>query len=1532
MKKRRILFVWLVALVATSSVFAQRTTDKLDRGVVAVPAASGGGNFVSWRILGEEYYDTQYNLYRDGVKLNSTPLDVSNYQDASGTANSTYQVAAVVRGVEQEKSTSVKAWAQQYLEIPVAAVTDRNGADASADYTLNDVSLADLDGDGISEFIVKRACGVAADVNQKVRFHQLDCYDHKGNRLWWIDLGPNMLAGADEQWDAVAYDWDGDGKAEVVMRGQDNMIIHHADGTTTTIGDTSVDTRWNGIEYTSTGNEYLLYLEGATAKPYQIGPTSHPDYMDYPLTRGLDTDWGSGIVGHRSTKHFFGAPFLDGRHASMFIARGIYTKHKMIAYDVNPETHALSQRWTWECSVAGPWFGQGYHNYAIADVDWDGRDEIVYGSMVIDDNGKGLSTTGLGHGDAQHCSDLDPYRHGHEQFACNEDQPAMNYRDATTSTLYYRAIATSDDGRALCANFTNDYPGSVGRSVSTGWVSSVADKVVDALGGDAFINWGDLNWRIYWDGDLCDEYLESPGTENYAVVYKPGTGARILSATGTKLNNYTKNNPGAVSDLFGDWREEIVVRNDANTALRVYTTNIPTTFRNYTLWHDHQYRNAMVWQCLGYNQPPHKSYFLGEMEGITVAPPPLTMTGRTEVPNGGTITSEDKHFIVCETNDTEVTIAEGASPYIVTFNVPTWVQGTAGSNSTSANTQITTTTYTCNVKGGALTGETKVIKQGDGVLNLPKVDMAYTGATNIWAGTLNFDGTLRQSPLWLNRFAELNSNGGEFKSIKADYGSIIRPGGKDAQGTMTVNETLELGFGSRIVFDLDGETLAGDRMKAKTIRTEVKSNSPIWKSYGPKTLQPVIEINGTGLVPGSYVIAEVENLEGNIADFKLEGTGSFKSELVYADGKITLILGDTREAGSVVWMGQESAVWDFAKTENFIISGEESSTPTLFVTGDKVEFNDDASKFAVNITEEISADTIWVNSTKAYSFTGTGSITEGALVKEGTGTLTISTDNAYTGGNYLRGGVVKVSSLSNDVLAHGNLGAVTAAANKFTMENGATLQTTSTVTNGSPITFVGEEGGVIDNSADFVQQKSFYGTMLTKKGAGWLKTSSTGASLTKMVIAEGTVQNGSGNAAKTVEIQGGSLVDNVGTNNEITVPEGCSGAWTTGNRCTYTNKITGEGTLTIYCATEKGSGWYATRTPLQLDLSGFTGTIIPQATYAADGRFTLDTGTSMPNGAMEIPAGIEVQNSGKTFRIGKLTGEGSLGNFCTFANNGATGSNTWQAGNDEDFVWKGKVTGSGTSFTKMGSGKMTVSGVWDNTGSVRVSEGQLHINAGASLGTGTLIVASGATLSGRTSDDLTNSSVTISGTCHVGSTENSTTGFMGFGNKNVTFSRGSVLRLGIARGATATNTGGCSLKNINNLSMNATISLYYSSSCTLAEGDSVVLWKANTVSGTPVLESDVIDEAKGLYWDATDLADGILRVKYVKPDAISEMDASAEVQVSVVSASGLVVGNFACLCADVESAFSKMSLPEGIYMLRLQDESGKQKVLKIRKR
>ena len=819
---RKLLTITLL-LTLTINLSAQRTTDKLDRGLVAVPATTGGGNMVSWRVFGEEYYDVTYNLYCDGKQI-ATNLKVSNYSHTSGTASSKYQVAAVVRGVEQEKCAAITRWANGMLTIPVQPIIGRDGTDVTANYTLNDISLGDLDGDGIVEFIVKRPCNQAANVSQKNCFHVLDCYDHKGNRLWWIDLGPNMLAGADEQWDCVCYDWDGDGKAEVLLRIQDNAYIHYADGTKELIGSSTVDTRWDGIEYTSSGNEYLLYLEGATGRPYSIGPSSHPHYIDYPLTRGQDSDWGSGIVGHRSTKHYFGAPFLDGRHASIFLGRGCYTMHKFAAYDVNPSTHKLTQRWYWENNVGGPWFGQGYHNFAIGDVDWDGRDEIIFGSMIIDDNGKGLSTTGLGHGDAQHCSDLDPYRKYEEQFACNEDSPAMNYRNAVTSQFYYRHKASGDDGRALCANFTNTYPGSVGRSVSTSWISSVADKEVTELAGDNFINWADLNQRIYWDGDLLDEYFDSPGTEGYGAIYKPAeAGGGRWNFSDSKCNNWSKNNPGAIADIFGDWREELVMRNGANTAILVYTTGIPTKYRIPTLWHDHQYRNAMVWQSMGYNQPPHKSFFLGELEGITIAPPPYTMTGRKEIKNNGAITTTDEHLIICETNDTKVTIDDGASPYMVTFNVPSWVQGTASSNTTFQQTTIQYQYFTCKVSGGALTGNTRVVKQGDGILKLPNVNMTYTGETDVWAGTLCFDGQLLHSPLWLNRFAELNSDGGHFLSIDAQYGSVIRPGGADKASSITVDGTLSLGFGTRIVLDLYSEGFQADQINASTLKLEKKT-------------------------------------------------------------------------------------------------------------------------------------------------------------------------------------------------------------------------------------------------------------------------------------------------------------------------------------------------------------------------------------------------------------------------------------------------------------------------------------------------------------------------------------------------------------------------------------------------------------------------------------------------------------------------------------------------------------------------------------
>jgi hypothetical protein len=281
------------------------------------------------------------------------------------------------------------------------------------------------------------------------RFHHYECIDRSGNRLWWIDLGPNMMAGPDEQWDLVTYDWDEDGKAECILRGADNMIIHTATGKSITIGNMSYVAPRD--QYTCNGAEYLLYLNGATGEPYAWDGTSDNfTPMAFPLPRfeAGESDYGAiwgkaGDGGHRSSKFYFGAPVLDGRKASIFLGRGCYTRHKMCALDVDPETHTLPQRWRWNQYTGNEWFGQGFHNFGIADVDWDGRDEIVFGSMVIDDNGQGLSTTGLGHGDAQHCyqQEFTDFRCFHTKSSVKKGMCLLYIHNSYRSSINYFPLA-----------------------------------------------------------------------------------------------------------------------------------------------------------------------------------------------------------------------------------------------------------------------------------------------------------------------------------------------------------------------------------------------------------------------------------------------------------------------------------------------------------------------------------------------------------------------------------------------------------------------------------------------------------------------------------------------------------------------------------------------------------------------------------------------------------------------------------------------------------------------------------------------------------------------------------------------------------------------------------------------------------------------------------------------------------------------------------------------------------------------------------
>ena len=1484
MKARFFLLGLCAALSLTT--FAQRFTDKLDRGLVATVSMNGSGNFVSWRIFGEEYYDVTYNLYANGSKIASN-LAVSNYVHSAGNASTKYQVAPVVRGVEGEKCAAVTRWTgisnltngvsdnphTGYLDINAQPAIDRAGQTVTSQYEFNDCVAADVDGDGVVELVCKRNyTGDIYSADNKTRFHRIEILKLDGTRLWWIDLGPNMMAGPDEQWDAVAFDWDMDGKAEVLLRGADNMYIHTATGHDIKVGNMSYYAPRD--QYTCVGSEYLLYLNGETGEPYADWNSTNNTFtpMDYPLKRYEAGEqslavWGNaGDGGHRSTKHYFGAPYLDGQKPSIFLGRGCYTRHKFVALDVNPATHKLTQRWYWSNNQGwgSPWYGNGYHNFGIQDVDMDGRDEIVFGSMVIDDNGKGLSTTGLGHGDAQHCSDLDPYRWGQEFFACNEDEPAMNYRNATTSQIYYRMQSTSDDGRALAGNFSNKYPGSVGQSSQTGVLSLTADKVITGQGGYA------LNFRIYWDGDLCSEILDSPGTAKAAKIEKLDVG-RIFNSEG-HLNNSSKNNACLTGDILGDWREELLVAN--GTGMRLYTTSRPTSFRIPTLWHDHGYRNGMVWETIGYNQPPHTSYFLGEFEGITVAPPSLTTTGRELVAEGGTIGKDldGKQVLAFQNGNFDVTIADGASPWVAVFNVPAWVQGNNPSE-VSTKTPPTFTYYTCTARGGGFDGATRLIKQGEGELILPVVAMNHTGNTDVWNGTLTFDGTMTKSSLWLNRHTALNSKG-TFRSIKADYNATIRPGGADARGDITT-DSLTLGFGSRLQLDIYSDGLSADKLTARVLNIETKLTGT-WLTYGPKYLTPVIEVanHGTNIAEGEYLIFDgVETVKGNLANIVIEGLGTSKKSTLRQDGNsIYLVISAVRSASDIVWTGAENADWQFGGAANFALTA--TGAAESFVSGDVVRFGDTATKTSVTLKGDIEADSVIVDGSKNYTFSGTGALVGNTtLVKRGTGKLTVNTDNTYKGGTRISGGTVVVTSISNANQENGNLGAVNTAASKFIVENGAELQTSGVITQGSPMQMVGADGGVINNGGDFVINSPVSGTVLTKKGGGWMKMN-TASNLQRFIVADGTVQCINCNkVASTLEFQGGTYLENTGTSYTIYVAKGKSGTWNSANRNSYSNKVTGEGTLTIYCEEEKGNGYFATRTQLGFDFSAFEGTI--NATGRSDdsgARWTLNTDKGLAKGILNIANGLRVQNTGKTFAIGQVKGDqGMLGGYASFANDGKTGANTWKLGNDKDWAWKGIITDN-SNFTKTGKGKVSLTGAHDYTGNTVIEAGELHISSNAvKLGTGTLTVKKGAILSGVTGTGaLANSSYTFSAgsTLQVGGTSTATTGKITFGGTNVTIAKGAVVQLGISSAKSYTT-----LNGIGKLTMNGTVVLHYADGFEPTVGDEFTLFAGvATFAGTPVLEDYVINAEKSLFWDDSDLATkGILRVTSQVPVGIKEI-------------------------------------------------------------
>ena len=626
----------LAAGLAVPSFAAPRQMENLTRGLVA--SNVGKGMLVSWRLLGTDDPATEFVLYRDGKKLASISKSAgTSYLDAAGTTTSKYTVAAVVDGKEESQvglslvldktvSNSGKSFPYKTIKLEVpAAQTMPNGEKCT--YVPNDVSTADLDGDGEYEIILKWDPSNAHDNSQTGYTGTvfIDAYKLDGKRLWRIDLGKNIRAGAHYTQFQV-FDYDGDGKAEMIVKTADGTI----DGTGKAVGDKSKDYR-DGNGLVLKGPEYLTVFRGSDgAAITTINFVPSRDINQHVKGKDGKGYWGDNY-GNRCERYLAATGYLDGVHPSAIFARGYYTSAYVVAYDFDGKT--LKQRWYHKSEDPGKGlYGEGNHSLQAADLDGDGYDEVFFGAAALNHDGTLRYRTGLGHGDAHHIGDMDPDRPGLEVWDVHEHTTAQ-YTDELRAHDGKIIWGTSqpnpgvDNGRGMAADIDSTHRGYEMWSAKGGGMFTVKHE---RIGSPAVSQ----NFRIYFDGDAYDELLDGAYVTKFnskdikAEVYFDGPAA--LTATGC---NGTKNTPSLVADLFGDWREELVVRNSQDpTVLYIVATPVVSPHRVYTLMHDATYRAAVASQNTAYNQPPHVGYFMPDMVKNLKQPDIYVVGESVEVP------------------------------------------------------------------------------------------------------------------------------------------------------------------------------------------------------------------------------------------------------------------------------------------------------------------------------------------------------------------------------------------------------------------------------------------------------------------------------------------------------------------------------------------------------------------------------------------------------------------------------------------------------------------------------------------------------------------------------------------------------------------------------------------------------------------------------------------------------------------------------------------------------------------------------------
>ncbi len=1427
----------LLAMVPVAS--AQRQMEKLGRGVVAVRTGAGSA-YVGWRLLGTDAENIGFNVLRSAnggalAQLNGGLVTGScNFTDSTinFAVSNAYFIQPVVGGVTQALSAPFGLAAnpptQQFLNIPLQQPAGGTTADGVPyTYNANDCSVADLDGDGEYEIVLKWDPTNSKDNSQSGFTGNvvLDAYKLNGTLLWRIDLGPNIRAGA-HYTQFMVYDLDGDGRAELACKtapgtrdGSGNYVDGNASFTVYT----------NSGGYILSGPEYFTIFDGLTgAKLWNT---------NYVVPRGNVSDWGDGY-GNRVDRFLACVAYLDGVRPSVVMCRGYYTRATLCAWDWR--NGVLTQRWLFDTGFSGG--------------PWSGKDEITYGACAIDDNGTGLYNTGLGHGDALHQSDMNPDRNGLEVWMVHEDPGSygptgLEFRDAKNGGLIFGVDGQNADvGRGVAIDVDANYGGYEMWGARGGLMSATGVQISTSRPGQ-------MNFTCWWDADLTREILDgttiskwNPGVNNTTT---------LLSPAGLASNNSTKSTPCLSTDLFGDWREEVIWRTADNLNLRIYTTTTVATNRLVTLMHDPAYRLAIAWQNVGYNQPPHPGYYLGP----GMFPPPLPPISTADlVWRGGGANTWDAGATanwftngLWVSNNTPVTFVAGRS---VLFDI-------SGSNNsaitlTGALTPSQVTVHSPKdysfVGNGQLSGVMKLVKAGPGRLTLNNTN-SYTGNTVVSGGALFVNGALNSSPVIVERRgtpegpSQVGGSGQLGQGLIVQSGCLLTVGAEtNSSGLLTITNGLtELG-GVLNQFDLSKDP------------TGFAKTNDVIQVYGNLTVSGtnIFEVRqpDTSLGGGVYpLIKYTGSFNGGLSNFVVSGSFIQPVMLTNPPGMIGLVAvipaAPPNAPGNLITTAvgayQINLVWGDNSTDENAFFIERS-------TGNTANF----TQIAINSPNDTnySDTTVAPSTTYYYRVRGTNlagasgfSNTNSATTTPPPTTLTWRGDGA--GNVWDAGGAVNWSD----------------GANLVVFNDGTTVTFDQAGSNNTPVTIFGT---LQPNSVTFNASKSYIlsgsgvlaGSMaLTKNNSGTLTINTTNAFSGGVNVNAGVMSlgNGAASGVGTLRFNGGSVtlsgggqptyanalvinsngtLNSSGGNNNIV-----SGVWT-GTNTTLSLTISSGGTFTL---AGNMTGFYGT---VALGNSGgylrFNG-----STGSANTIFDLGTGTSTLNNRNGVSAAIGALSGGSgTF----VNGATSMNNPSTYTIGGRNLSTTFN----------GIITNNNAAqlvnIAKVGTGTLTLNGNNGYLGTTLVNAGKLVINGNQSAATGAVTVNTGGTLGGTG---------TVGGNTIIGGSlaPGTSIGTLTF-NGNLSFNPGSRALFEVSK-----NPFGNDMVAAGNVTYGGTLDVLNVSVELLEAGDNFQLFSAGGFGGTfanfdlPALEA-------GLAWNVSQLAvDGRLWVVSTNSPVIHSVSA-----------------------------------------------------------